>query len=140
MAGGAVGVPLGGWLADRFERHDHVVIVGLAAAGALIYAATVLPMPAVLLPSAFGLAGFASGLTGPSRDMIIRAIATPETRGRIFGFVYSAYDLGSALVPLAPAAILDRGHVGWIAPIIAASYLAMIAVVMAVRYASVSRT
>jgi sugar phosphate permease len=63
--------------------------------------------------------------------MIVRAIATPETRGRIFGFVYSGYDLGSALVPLALAAILDRGHVGWIAPIIAASYLAMIAAMLA---------
>ena len=93
----------------------------------------------MLLLTLFGLAGFAAGLTGPSRDMIIRAIATPETRGRIFGFVYSGYDLGSALVPLALAAILDRGHVGWIAPVIAASYLAMIAVVMAVRYGSVSK-
>ncbi len=139
MAGGAGGVLLGGWIADRFERHDHIVIVGLFIAGALIYAVTMQAVPAVLLPVAFGLAGFASGLTGPSRDMIIRAIATPETRGRIFGFVYSGYDLGSALVPLALAAILDRGHVGWIAPVIAASYLAMIAVVMAVRYGSVSR-
>ena len=139
QAGGAVGVLLGGWLADRAGRHDHVIIAGLLVAGALIYAVTTQPIPAALLPTAFGLAGFASGLTGPSRDMIIRAIATPETRGRIFGFVYSGYDLGSALVPLALAAILDRGHVGWIAPVIAASYLAMIAVVLAVRYGSVRR-
>jgi MFS family permease len=139
QAGGAVGVLLGGWLADRAGRHDHVVIAGLAVAGALIYAVTVFPVPAVLLPTVFGLAGFAAGLTGPSRDMIIRAIATPETRGRIFGFVYSGYDLGSALVPLALAAILDHGASTWIAPTIAASYVAMIVVVMAVRYASVSR-
>lgn len=140
QAGGAVGVLLGGWLADRAGRHDHVIIAGLLVAGALIYVSTTQAIPAVLLPTAFGLAGFASGLTGPSRDMIIRAIATPETRGRIFGFVYSGYDLGSALVPLVLAAILDRGHVGWIAPAIAASYLAMIAVVIAVRYGSVRRT
>ena len=139
QAGSAVGVLLGGWLADRAGRHDQVIIVGLLVAGALIYGATSQAVPAVLLPTLFGLAGFAAGLTGPSRDMIIRAIATPETRGRIFGFVYSGYDLGSALVPLALAAILDRGHVGWIAPVIAASYLAMIAVVMAVRYGSVSK-
>jgi len=139
QAGGAVGLLLGGWLADRAGRHDHVIIAGLVVAGALIYVSTAQPIPAVLLPTAFGLAGFASGLTGPARDMIVRAIATPETRGRIFGFVYSGYDLGSALVPLALAAILDRGASTWIAPIIAASYLAMIAVVMAVRYTSVRR-
>ncbi len=131
QAGSAVGVLLGGWLADRAGRHDYVMIAGLLVAGALIYAATTQPIPAVLLPTAFGLAGFAAGLTGPSRDMIVRAIATPETRGRIFGFVYSGYDLGSALVPLALAAILDRGHVGWIAPIIACSYLAMIVAMVA---------
>ncbi len=139
MTCNAVGVLLGGWLADRAGRHDQVVIVGFLIAGALIYAVTTQPMPAVLLPIAFGIAGFVTGLTGPSRDMIIRAIATPETRGRIFGFVYSGYDLGSALVPLVLAAILDRGNAGWIAPMIAASYLAMIAVVMAVRYGSVSK-
>ena len=139
LTGGAVGVLLGGWVADRFERHDHIVIAGLFVAGALVYGVTMQAVPAVLLPAAFGLAGFASGLTGPSRDMIIRAIATPETRGRIFGFVYSGYDLGSALVPLALAAMLDRGAVGWIAPTIAASYLVMIMVVMAVRYGAVRR-
>jgi MFS transporter, FSR family, fosmidomycin resistance protein len=36
QAGGAVGVLLGGWLADRAGRHDQVVIVGLIVAGALI--------------------------------------------------------------------------------------------------------
>ena len=140
QAGSAVGVLLGGWLADRAGRHDQVIIVGLLVAGALIYAATSQPLPAVLLPTAFGLAGFAAGLTGPSRDMIIRAIATPETRGRIFGFVYSGYDLGSALVPLVLASLLDRGAVAWIAPTIAASYLTMIVVVMAVRYGSAAKT
>jgi len=139
QAGGAAGLLLGGWLADRAGRHDQVVIVGLIVAGALIYAVTSFPVPAVVLPTAFGLAGFASGLTGPSRDMIVRAIATPETRGRIFGFVYSGYDLGSAVVPLVLASILDHGTSTWIAPIIAASYLAMIAVVMTVRHASLSR-
>jgi FSR family fosmidomycin resistance protein-like MFS transporter len=139
QAGSAAGVLVGGWLADRAGRHDHVVIAGLLVAGLFIYAATAQAVPAVLLPAAFGIAGFAAGLTGPSRDMIIRAIATPETRGRIFGFVYSGYDLGSALVPLALAALLDGGAVAAIAPIIAASYLAMIAVVMAVRYGKVAR-
>jgi len=133
LAGGAAGTLMGGWIADRVPRHELVVTAGLGSAAVLILAATLQPVPAPVLVLAFGLAGFAGGLTAPSRDMVIRAIATKQTSGRIFGFVYSGYDLGAALVPLGLAAILDQGDGGWITPLIATGYMAMIGAVFLAR-------
>lgn len=133
LAGTAVGVLIGGWLADRTRRHTRVVVAGLLAAAALILLATVQDVPAWLLVSAFGLAGIASGTTGPSRDMVIRAAASEGTTGRVFGFVYSGYDFGSALVPLLLGAVLDHGAAGLVTPLVAMGYAAMILAVLATR-------
>ena len=55
-------------------------------------------------------AGVASGVTTPSRDMLVRAAAPKGASGRVFGFVYSGLDLGSALIPLALGFALDQGR------------------------------
>lgn len=131
LAGTALGVLIGGWLADRTSRHTRVVVVGLLIAAALILAVTLQPVPASVLILAFGLAGVASGTTGPSRDMVIRAAASEGRTGRVFGFVYSGYDFGSAMVPLLLGAVLDHGAAGLVTPLVAAGYAAMILAVLA---------
>ena len=45
------------------------------------------------------LAGAAGGITGPSRDMIVRSATPPGASGKVFGFVYSGLDVGSFLAP-----------------------------------------
>ena len=80
---------------------------------------------------ALPLAGFATGLTTPSRDMLIRAAATPSTIGRVFGLVYSGGDLGNALVAVVLGAILDHHAVMWIVPVIVAAYGGMICAALA---------
>lgn len=131
LAGTALGVLIGGWLADRTRRHTRIVVAGLLVAAALILSVTLWPVPAALLIAAFGLAGLASGTTGPSRDMVIRAAASEGRTGRVFGFVYSGYDFGSATVPLLLGAVLDHGAAGTVTPLIAAGYAAMIVAVLA---------
>ena len=69
---------------------------------AKIWAATVLTL--------LVFAGAASGITTPSRDMLVRAATPRGASGRIFGFVYSGLDLGSALIPLALGWALDQGR------------------------------
>ena len=56
------------------------------------------------------LAGAASGITTPSRDMLVRAATPKGASGRVFGFVYSGLDLGSSLVPLALGWAFDQGR------------------------------
>ena len=55
-------------------------------------------------------AGAASGITTPSRDMLVRAATPQGASGRVFGFVYSGLDLGSCLAPLILGWTLDLGH------------------------------
>jgi MFS family permease len=48
-------------------------------------------------------------MTAPSRDMLVRAITPPAAAGRIFGFVYSGLDAGSAVAPLLFGWLIDHG-------------------------------
>jgi MFS family permease len=127
LTGSGIGTMVGGWLADRSARHERVVVTGLTVAALLIVLATTSPVPPWLLIGALALAGFATGLTTPSRDMLIRAAATPSTIGRVFGLVYSGGDLGNALVAVVLGAMLDHHAVMWIVPVIVAAYGGMIA-------------
>src|SRR6185295_10605977 len=99
IVGSAGGVLVGGLFADRVRRHDRVAIWGLLIAGALtVPIATQAVSPALLLPL-LALAGAAGGVTGPSRDMIVRGATPPGASGKVFGFVYSGLDVGSFWAP-----------------------------------------
>lgn len=110
LLGSAAGILAGGFLADRTSRHDHVAAAGMAlGAGFTLVVATGAPAP-VLLPVVMALAGFCIGATSPSRDMLVRAAAPAGASGKVYGFVYSGFDLGSAIVPLGLGWLLDRGE------------------------------
>ena len=65
-------------------------------------------LPGAALPAALALAGFASGVVAPSRDLIVRASTPPGAAGRVFGFVYSGLDVGSLATPVFYGWLLDR--------------------------------
>ena len=109
LFGGAAGILAGGMLADRTSRHDLVAVAGLIAAAVLMMALATGGVAASLLPVVLAVAGFSQGITGPSRDMLVRAATPPGASGKIFGFVYSGLDLGSCLVPVAFGWLLDHG-------------------------------
>ncbi|MBV8457026.1 MAG: MFS transporter, partial [Acetobacteraceae bacterium] len=54
------------------------------------------------------IAGFGFGCTTPSRDLLVRGAAPAEATGRVFGFVYSGLDLGSAMTPPFLGLLLDH--------------------------------
>lgn len=54
------------------------------------------------------LAGFGTGLAGPSRDMLIKRAAPPGATGRVYGTVYSGLDLGFTLAAPVFGALLDH--------------------------------
>jgi MFS family permease len=53
--------------------------------------------------------GFAVGIGGPSRDLMIKKATPPGATGRMYGFVYSGFDVGFAVSPLVFGAFMDRG-------------------------------
>ena len=109
LLGGAAGILFGGWLADHSRRHERILAGGLVAAAVLVMIVGLIDLPAGPLVLMVAAAGFCSGTTAPSRDMMVRGATPPGSTGKVFGFVYSGLDLGSALVPPVLGLFLDHG-------------------------------
>ncbi len=133
IVGSASGVLVGGLFADRVRRHDRVAIWGLLIAGALtVPIATQAVPPALLLPL-LALAGAAGGVTGPSRDMIVRGATPPGASGKVFGFVYSGLDVGSFSAPPVFGFLMGAGMPAMIFWIAVGLYVINACLVMAIR-------
>jgi MFS family permease len=106
----AAGMVAGGFLAARAHNHDRTIAVCFlfAAALALLLSASIVPGPLVVL--VMGAIGLATGVAGPSRDLLIRAAAPPNATGRVFGVVYSGLDSGMAVGPVLFGMLMDGGH------------------------------
>ncbi|MGL4287892.1 MAG: MFS transporter [Phreatobacter sp.] len=109
LIGSALGSFSGGFLADLTPNHERVVGIGLAAAALLSLVLGFVHLPGPLLLAVTGLAGFLTGSTIPSRDMLVRGAAPAGAVGTVFGFVYSGLDLGSVVAPIAIGAFIDHG-------------------------------
>jgi FSR family fosmidomycin resistance protein-like MFS transporter len=66
--------------------------------------------PAWLVPVLFGLMGFASGIAGPSRDLLVKRSTPDNASGRVYGVVYAGLDIGQAISPLIFGVMMDHGQ------------------------------
>jgi MFS transporter, FSR family, fosmidomycin resistance protein len=107
---GALGILTGGFLAVRAANLERVIGVCLAAAALLLAIVGSGVLSATLAMVATALAGFGTGLAGPSRDMLIKRASPPGATGRVYGTVYSGLDIGFALAAPVFGAILDGGR------------------------------
>lgn len=121
LVANAAGTLFGGVLADRTANHERIVACGLAGAAVLILAIGHVAMADPTLFGAIGLAGFLSGMTTPSRDMLVRSAAPGGATGKVFGFVYSGLDLGASTAPLVLGLLLDGGHPAMAMTVVSAS-------------------
>jgi MFS transporter, FSR family, fosmidomycin resistance protein len=133
LIGAAAGVFAGGVLADRTDRHEIIAMAGVALAAVVLVALGAQMVAVALVMPALALAGFFSGTTGPSRDMLVRKATPKGATGRIFGFVYSGLDLGSSLMPLALGVIMDGGGANLVFYACAAMLIVTMATITQVR-------
>ncbi|HEX2545095.1 MAG TPA: MFS transporter [Ramlibacter sp.] len=133
MVCSAGGTVLGGFLASDPERCEKVVAAGFGV-GALI-AATLgfATVPSAAVPVLFGAMGFAGGLAGPSRDMLVKRSTPENASGRVYGVVYSGLDVGQAVAPLVFGLLLDHQHWRGVWVVVIASQLLLIASAFRVR-------
>jgi MFS family permease len=110
LLGGATGILAGGFVAARTSRHDFVAVGGMACSALLMFTIASTWFSAALLPLLCAAAGFATGITGPSRDLIVRATTPPGSTGKVYGFVYSGLDVGSMVTPMYFGWLLDGGR------------------------------
>lgn len=106
----ALGMLAGGFMAATFAKHTQVVVAGsmLSAALLLVICATTWlgPMGSML---AMAVTGFAAGVGGPSRDLMIKQATPKGATGRVYGMVYSGMDVGFAIAPALFGVFMDHG-------------------------------
>lgn len=109
MICGAVGMVLGGFLVVRVARLERTIGAAMSLAAVLLVLGGLGWLPGYVSAAAIALAGFGTGLAGPSRDMLIKRAAPPGATGRVYGTVYSGLDLGFALAAPVFGAVMDHG-------------------------------
>lgn len=111
MLSGALGMFVGGWVAAKKATYsDRVVAYAMAAGAALLLLCATSVLGATGTMVGLAATGFAVGIGGPSRDMMIRKATPKSATGRVYGTVYSGLDVGFALSPLVFGALMDAGH------------------------------
>lgn len=138
MVGSAAGIFAGGFFADRIRHHDRVAAIGLLLAAAFTLPIAMANIPVALLMPLLALAGFAGGVTGPSRDMIVRSTTPPGASGKVFGFVYSGLDIGSFLAPPLFGWLMTHGVPAAMFWIAVGLYVVNAGFVMIIRQATVA--
>ncbi len=110
MLASATGMLAGGWLVMRQKRLERNITLafGLSVVSAMVIGSGHAPLAVTWI--AIAVMGFGSGLSGPSRDMLIRSAAPKGATGRVYGVVYSGLDIGIAGGPLLFGRMLDSGH------------------------------
>jgi len=107
----AAGVLVGGILTGLTSRHGLVASGGLVATAIACLLVGLIDFNALALVLLMAAAGFFSGLTMPSRDMIVRMVTPPGAYGRVFGFVSSGFNIAGIVSPIIFGQLLDHGYV-----------------------------
>ena len=106
----ALGVLLGGVIADRTPHHERVAAVGFACTSTMAVLMGWVDMPAAVLITVMSVGGLLNGIIQPSRDMMVRAVTPPGSFGKVFGFVTTGFNLGGMVAPLTYAWLMDHGQ------------------------------
>lgn len=134
MLGGGAGIVLGGFLAKQGD-HDLLIAAALGVAALLVLLLATGQVPTWAVLPMMALIGGCTGISGPSRDLLVRRAATSRfgkaAYGRVYGFVYSGLDAGLASAPLIFGGMMDGHRYG--AVLIGIAILQGVSILTAVR-------
>ena len=126
MLSGAVGMFVGGVVAARTQRSDQVVAAAMLAGALLLGLCGLGWLDSTATMVVLALTGFAIGIGGPSRDMMIKRATPAGATGRVYGMVYSGLDVGFAIAPLVFGVWMDQGMYG--ATLLGAAFVLLLSV------------
>ncbi len=110
LFGSMGGILLGGWLADRSNRHlFHVVLLSILTALLTLFVG-VIPLFDLAIFALLFLAGVLIGITRTPRDVMVKDAAPAGEIGKAFGFVSAGLSLGSAIAPVPYGLLIDAGR------------------------------
>ena len=109
MLCGALGMFVGGFVAATSKHSDRVVAIAMTAGAMLLLLCATGWLGGFGTMVVLAATGFAVGVGGPSRDMMIKKATPKGATGRVYGTVYSGLDVGFAVSPMIFGAFMDRG-------------------------------
>ncbi|MCC7048067.1 MAG: MFS transporter [Alphaproteobacteria bacterium] len=133
LFGSACGIILGGFAADRIQRHEVLVAVGLFSGAALILLVGQVAFPPLALNVVLCIAGFMSGTATAARDMLVRNATPKGATGKVFGFVYSGLDLGSTVAPGLAGFLIDHHNPAAVLWLVAAGQVMAVSTAFGLR-------
>jgi MFS family permease len=107
MVGNILGMITGGFLVNTTPKTEYIVLTTLILAAAMFLLLASGWVPLALVAVVMAMAGFFSGASAPSRDMMVRKVTPKQSIGSVYGLVYAGLDVGSALGPLMFGILLD---------------------------------
>ena len=110
----ALGVLLGGVIADRTTRHDIQAALAFIAGALIMLVVGGVSLHFTVIVFALTLAGLTQGMIRPARDMMVRAAVPKGAIGRAFGFVSAGASVGGALSPVLFGWVIDLGKPEWV--------------------------
>ena len=114
LGGVAVGILFGGELADRLRYPTAIACTSLTLAAIIMACIGWFDLSMTVNIGLLAIIGFCSGVSQPSRDILVKSAAPAGTSGKTFGFVYSGLDFGGAIGPIAFGWLMDGGHHRWV--------------------------
>ncbi|MBV8090293.1 MAG: MFS transporter [Alphaproteobacteria bacterium] len=110
MVGQIGGVLIGGWVADRTDRHLPFVVGLTIGAAGLLLVVGVIPLTELATIIVLFVCGLMTGARNTPRDVMVKDAAPPGQIGKVFGFVSSGMSLGAAIMPVPYGMIIDAGR------------------------------
>jgi len=123
MVGTMSGVLVGGWVADRTDRHFLFVMVLTLVGSALILLVNLTILPQVATVALLFLTGHLIGASRTPRDVMVKDAAPPGQIGKVFGFVSSGLALGGAVMPVPYGMLIDAGRPELVLTLVAGLWL-----------------
>lgn len=105
----ALGMLVGGFVVAYTKQSDRVVAWAMGVGAFTLLLAASGSMGPVGTMVILASTGFAVGVGGPSRDMMIKRATPKGATGRVYGTVYSGLDTGFAVAPLMFGLFMDKG-------------------------------
>ena len=130
----ALGILIGGWIADRTTRHGLVAALGFAVAASAIALIGELAIDVWTIFAAIAVAGVGAGVVTPSRDLIVRRVTPAGQTGKVFAFMTLAMDTASFVAPPLFGLLMDQGQAIWLFRLTAIMLVLSIFTVTATRH------
>src|SRR5690349_18072565 len=124
MIGTMSGVLVGGWVADRTDKHLAFVVVLTVLGSAALLWVDLVSMAQLATVAVLFAGGLMIGASRTPRDVMVKDAAPPGQIGKVFGFVSAGLSLGGAIMPVPYGMLIDAGRPDLVLIVVAVLWLA----------------